>query len=265
MRNLMKRVSAFLAVLVMCTLCILPAAYGAGEYANAPVTDKAGFLTGEELSEVTAMLNNLRERYAFDTVIYTEKAMSGVDAQNTADDIFNYYGYGYGTARDGIILYVSQEPRKYHFSTHGAGIEYFNDAGLRYIEGEILPYLKANDYYGAFKTYAQRADELLAAASQGIPYGTDDTIYRLCVIAGAVLLPLIGAGIMTGIRSKRMNTANRQNYASSYVTGGGVQMNEARDIFMYSTVSKTPKPKENSSSTHRSSSGEVHGGRGGSY
>ena len=40
-----------------------------------------------------------------------------------------------------------------------------------------------------------------------------------------------------------------------------------QDLFLYSNISKRPKPKESSSgsSTHRSSSGRSHGGRGGSF
>ena len=61
-----------------------------------------------------------------------------------------------------------------------------------------------------------------------------------------------------------MKTAVRQEDAADYKKPGSFQMKYARDLFLYSTVTKTEKPKA-SSGSHTSSSGESHGGRGGSY
>lgn len=270
MKNVFKRALALFAAAAVCFICTMPLIYAAAEdedyeYANPTVVDDAGFLSADEFNDITEMLDALRDKYYFDTVIYTEDTMLGQSAEETADDIFDYGGYGYGDDKDGIILYVSRNPRKYHFSTHAAGTEYFNDAGLIHIEEEVLPYLKNNDYYGAFKAYAETADEMLDMAANGKPYGSDDTLYNLCVIGGAILIPLIIAGAATSIKGRKMNTAVSQNYAKNYEKGK--QINLSRDIFLYSTVTKSEKPKEtsNDSTTHVSSSGETHGGRGGDY
>ncbi len=88
--------------------------------------------------------------------------------------------------------------------------------------------------------------------------------YLLCVIGGALLLPLLLAFAFMKRKLEKMKTAVKQDYAANYMKPGSMNLALSRDIFLYSTVIKTEKPKSNSSS-HTSSSGESHGGRGGSY
>ena len=68
----------------------------------------------------------------------------------------------------------------------------------------------------------------------------------------------------------RMNTAKPKWTAVEYIKKGSFKLTSEKDIFMYSTVTKTAKPKDNDTSacgstTHVSSSGSEHGGGGGSF
>ena len=235
---------------------------------NPAVIDEAGYLTEAQAAELTQRLNELRQRYDFDVAIYIEEKMTADTARDAADDIFDYNGYGAGKNADGILLYLSKEPRKYHMSTHGSGIKAFTDNGLIYMEEQFLPYLKEDDYYAALSAYVDCADELLNMAAQGEPYNKPQRsmTYILCVIAGAILLPLIVAYFAMKSKLAKMKTAVKQDYAGNYMKPGSFHLDFSQDIFLYSTVSKTEKPDDDSSSsTHTSSSGETHGGRGGSY
>ena len=57
--------------------------------------------------------------------------------------------------------------------------------------------------------------------------------------------------------------------ASDYVRPGSMNVAYANDVFLYSHVNRTAKPKDNDSSggsaTHTSSSGTTHGGGGGKF
>lgn len=238
------------------------------EFVNPPIVDNAGYLTDVQLEELSEKLEEIRENYNFDAAIYTEKVMYGYDAESTSDDIFDYNGYGAGENRDGMILYISANPRKYHFSTHGSGETLFNDNGLAYLEKKVLPALREDDYYTAMKLYAEYSEELLETAKQGKPFNKKQYSmqYILCVIGGALILPLLIAYFMTQAKLSKMKTAVKQDYASNYMKPGSMKLAASRDLFLYSTVIKTEKPKSNSGSgSHTSSSGESHGGRGGSF
>lgn len=260
--NMKKTVSVFFIMLMMVT----SAATAFAEFNNPPVTDGAEYLTESQFNEISNKLEEVRLKYNFDVAVYTEKYMSGADAQNTADDLYDYTLYGYGDNADGIMLYIAADERLYHFTTHGSGEEIFNDNGLAYLEKMILPSLKEGDYYTAIKLYADNCEELLKMAAQGEPFDEKQmsTEYVCCVIGGALFIPLILAFIMMNAKLRKMKTAVENNYAANYMKPGSMKLSTSRDIFLYSTVTKTAKPKSNSSG-HVSSSGEHHGGRGGSF
>jgi len=69
--------------------------------------------------------------------------------------------------------------------------------------------------------------------------------------------------MMNGKLSK-MKTAVENDYAADYEKPGSKRLTVSRDMFLYSRVTKTEKPK-NDSGSHKSSSGRTHGGGGGSF
>lgn len=262
----MKKIFS-LALVLMLTFASAFSTFAA-IFNNFTVVDGAGYLTEEQLEELSKSLDSVRQKYNFDVAVYTEEFMSGQDAESTADDLYDYTLYGYGENSDGIMLYIAADERAYHFTTHGSGEEIFNDNGLAYLEGKILPSLKEGDYYSAMKLYGEHCEELLEMAASGEPYNEKQLSagYICAVIGGAVLIPLLLAFFMTGNKLKKMKTAVENDYAANYMKPGSMRLSFSRDIFLYSTVTKTEKPKSDSGSGgHVSSSGEHHGGRGGSF
>ncbi len=235
-------------------------------FADMPaVVDEAGYLNAEENKEITERLDNIRYQYDIDVAIVIEDRMSGRTSQETADDIYDYRGYGLGSGSDGMLLYVSKTPRKYHFTTYGRGIEVFNDDALKYIESNVVPYMSNNDYYGAFTEYADTAEEVLKMASEGKTFRRKSLEDLLIFAAVIIAAPLAAASFMTHNKDKAMNTARTKLEADNYIKNGSMKLVGSRDIYLHSVQTRTPKPKNNSSTTHVSSSGRVHGGRGGSY
>ena len=235
----------------------------AASFAQMPVVvDEPGFLTDAELEELVSGFEALRARYGVEVAVYIEDVMSASDAQNAADNIYDRNGYD----EDGIMLYISRSPRNYQYTTSGYGITAFNDSGLEYIDNAVLPYLRDNDYYGALNMFMQKADELLKLDAEGTPYSAHDSTDTLIMIAIVLIAPVLVALFMTSAKQKKMKTAVSDNYANSYMKQGSMNLANSRDIFLYSVVNRREKPKSSSlSTTHTSSSGHTHGGRGGSY
>lgn len=268
----MKKIYSFIITALIVFMLAVPAL---AEFKNPAVTDNAGFLTEQQAETLENKLEIIRTAYEVDVAVYTEDKMSGDSAEETADDIFDYNGYGDSITNSGVILYVSREPRNYHFSTYSTARGYFSDSRLEEIESAILPYLKKNDYYGAFTVYADYADKFLeSSANSGEDYSyyenedisdVSDSEYTVFVLICALILPLIIAFIMMLIKQSKMKTAVKQNYADSYMTDGSIHLTQSNDIYLYSTVTKTPIPQSDDSDSHTSSSGRTHGGIGGSY
>ena len=238
----------------------------AAEFENPPVTDGAGFLTDDQVAKLSEKLEAIRQKYDFEVAVVTEEEMSGYDEMETADDIYDYSGFGGGENDDGILFYISENPRAYWFTTHADGERVFNQNGIDYLISNILPALENNSYYRAMDTYADIAEELLDMAANGKPYNEKelDTTYVLIVVGCALIIPLIIAWFMMSIKLGQMKTAVENDYAANYIKPGSKNLTVSRDMFLFSRVTKTAKPKNNSGS-HQSSSGRTHGGGGGRF
>lgn len=257
-----KLFSCVLLTLLLLTL-LLPVH---ASFENPSIVDEAGYLMQSELASLSKELDEVREKYDFEVAIYTESDMTSSTAEASADDIYDYQGYGAGENDDGILLYICRGTREYHFTTHGKGLEYFNSNGLIYLESKVLPYLEDDNYYKAFEVYIKTADELLKMASEGEPYNEKQysTKYIIGVIVICLVAPLLIAFWMMKKKLKKMKTAVENDYAANYMKPGSMNLTLSRDLFLYSRITKTEKPK-GSSGTHTSSSGRTHGGRGGSF
>lgn len=266
----MKKIISVLFVFCICLSFIFPCF--AAEFKNPPIVDGAGYLTSEQFDELSQRLEDIRQKYNFEVAIYTEVEMSGSSAMASADDIFDYSGYGAGEACDGIILYICSGTRDYWMSTHARGLTVFNDNGIEYMKRKIQPRLKDDNYYGAMKAYANNAEKLLEMAAKGKPYNRKprDTKKFFEGLFGLIVISLIIANYMLKFKMKKMKTAVENDYAANYVVPGSKHITGSGDYFLYSLVSKTKIPKESSggsggSGSHRSSSGRTHGGGGGKF
>lgn len=243
-----------------------------GGFYEDPIVDYAGYLTESENAELSKKLDAIRTKYNMDVAVCIDSQMWKETSMASADDTYDYYLYGAGEDDDGIILYISKEPREYWISTFEDGMIAFNDAGISEMKSRVVEYLSADDYYGAVNEFADTADEFLSLYEQGTPY--DGTVVlspaeKAAGIAVAVviaaIISLIAAFVLNRRKLALMNTAREQAYAHEYLKPGTFQLHENRDYFMYRTLDKTRIEKSDSSSSHISSSGRSHGGGGGSY
>ena len=259
----MKRLFSLILLLLLTSFIALPAS---AEFQNPSIVDEAGCLMQSELVSLSEELDKIREKYNFEVAIYVESDMISDTAEASADDIYDYNGYGAGENDDGILLYICTDTREYHFTTHGKGLEYFNVNGLAYLESKVVPYLSDNDYYEAFESYIETTDELIQMATESKPYNEKQygAKYVLGVIVVCLIAPLLIAFWMMRRKLKKMKTAVENNYAANYIKPGSMNIVTSKDLFLYSRITKTEKPKS-SSETHTSSSGRTLGGRGGSF
>lgn len=239
----------------------------AEEFANPALIDEVGLLTPDQAAFINENLEAIRAEFGLDVAVYIEEKMSGYSAMGTADDIYDYGGYGAGSGYDGILLYISMDPREYHFTTHGYGMEAFTDNGLSYLESIIQPFLAEDNYYDALYSFCEGCDMLLEMASTGepfdkVPFSLDAALFY--VFVALIVPPIIAFCKMRG-KLKKMKTAVSQSTAANYMKQGSMTLSASRDIYLYSNVTKVRRVQNNSSSSHTSSSGRTHGGRGGSF
>lgn len=222
------------------------------------VVDEADLLTVEEENTLLDNVNEMSERHQLDVVIVTLQSLNGEDIQNYAADYYDYNGYGMGDNYDGIMFIMSMEEREWFILTTGRGIELFSDREIDSIGETIVPYLGAGDYVTAFEMFTNEVDlEVEFGAEEGAPN-------ILISLAAGLVLGFIPALIVRG----KLKSVHMQSSAGRYEDRGSRNLTVKQDIFLYHTINRVPKPKENSgggSTTFSGSSGRSHGGRGGGF
>ena len=234
------------------------------------LVDGADLLDMEEEKDLLEQLDEISERQQCDVAVVTTDSLDGKTPEAYADDFYDYNGYGMGEDNDGMLLLVSMENRKWHISTCGFGIEALTDAGIEYISENFLPDLSDGNYGDAFQIYASLCDDFITQAKEGNAYDVGNMPkgkVSLLWIPVSLLIGLVIALVVTGCMRAQLKTVRRQAAAANYMKPGSMNLKVSRDIFLYRTVTRTERPKENEggSSTHSSSSGETHGGGGGSF
>lgn len=259
----MKKITMILTALLLSFVLVAPV------YAHpSRLVDEADILTDAQEAETVAMLDKLSVECEFDIVIVAVDSLEGEDAEDYADDYFDYNGYGMGENYDGALLLISMDDRQWHISTCGYGIAALSDNDLYYMEEEILPYLSSGDYVEAFENFAWLcAGYVQEAKEAGVVYS--ETESEGMGIVMAILVSLIAgflfAFIPMFVMKSKMKSVRVRNEAAEYMDRGSRRITRSHDRFLYHTINRVYTPKQETSSTHTSSSGRSHGGRGGGF
>lgn len=235
------------------------------------VQDLADLLSDSEEAALLKKLDELSERQKMEIVVLTTDTLEGSTPRDYADDIYDYCGFGYGENRDGLLLLISMEDSDWYISTCGYGITAFTDAGIEYIGEQIKEHLSNGDFSSAFDKFAELCDDFITQARTGDPYDLHNLPrepFPLIWIPISIAVGVCLSFLVVGSMKAKLKTVRFQSKASSYMKSGSLNITESRDLFLYSTVTRTEKPKNDSSggsNTHTSSSGTTHGGGGGKF
>ena len=161
-------------------------------------------------------------------------------------------------------------------STRGTAITAFTDAGIDYIGEQIVPFMSAGDFAGAFDAFADQCSAFMAQAATGDPFDVHnlpqppkEPFNAGMAIVIALVVGFIIGKIYTGKLKGQLQSVTAQRAAAGYVKQGSLNVTNARDFFLYRSVTKTAMESDSSSgggsSTHTSSSGATHGGGGGKF
>lgn len=255
-----NKIFALFTAVVICVAVILPVSavadesltpgFAAVERTLPLVVDYADVLTDEEEILLEAKLEELGSENKLEIGVVTVDSFEGKDPQAFADDFYDYNGYGYGEADDGLIIVFNtgrtDQNRNITLSTCGKAINLVTDDEMNRMFDEMITLLMLQDYAGAFNVFTYECEKAI------------DTSVPLYYIPMSVVIAFVLAFIIVKIQASSLKTVRQKVDASDYV--GNVVLTGESDRFMYKNVRKIPKPKSNSSSVHGSSSGRSHGG-----
>lgn len=243
------------------------------------VHDLAGLLSDGEEARLAEEMQALGDEYETDVAAVTVDENPGT-AQQLAEDIFDYCGFGYASGNDGVLLLIDMDNREVWIATRGQAKNAVRQSQIDPILDEIAPKLTARDYADAVEVFIDCVRYELAcyAAEQNgesLPPGYEAP-YTPASTSGSTanwpLRILVAAGIaaaVTGVRMfllyRRHRPVQTASEAASYTLPDSFRVTRQEDVFLRSSVTKTHIPKNNGGSSGGSSGGHSSGGGGSSF
>ena len=238
-------------LLLLVVLCLtLPLAVNAQD---GLVYDEADLLTSAEEQALEERFSQIGEDYQVQVVLVTLPQPGTSDIEYAANTLYDEAQIGYGENRDGILLLVSMNPRKYHIITNGLASDAIGNDEIDDICDVIQSSMEKGNYATAFTKFAKECEYYIDGHINGFPFSVGDTLIFSLVVG--LVVGLITVFVMKG----KLKSVHRQTRANMYVVDGSLHLTNQSDIYLYRTVTRTKKPSNNSGS--RSGSSRSSGGR----
>ena len=248
-----------------------------GEEGYRHIVDMTDSLTASELERFEKELIELGNDYNEDIVIvivdtriaeilnvkYNQSSPYGYtySLQGIADYIYDNNGYGAGSEMSGLLTLLRiGEPYSNHFHlcTSGDLIEECSESDIDEIYEAAKPGLSSDNV-------AEAVDGCITAERAFL-----EEVKGLHPVRKGVIATLIGTvigAISTFTMKGKLKSVTRKSQASDYVVPGSFELRDSRDLCLYSNVTRTAKPQNDSrggggggAGFHISSSGVSHGG-----
>lgn len=273
----MKKILSVILMLFILAL-FTPTAFAQSQF----VVDGADLLTDDMESQLDSQISSIQSSYGIDVAIHTTMSIGYEDIHTYAESFYQSNGYG----EDGLVFVINlnnNEVGNRDFYTYYQGTVYdtFGDEAYSsdsgFVNENVLPYLADEDYFSAFQIYLSLTEDYLSGeiyyedkenyADDGYyddGYGYYDDYYTDGITVGyssepisplvkeiiVIVAAAVIAFVIVSVMKNKMNTAVIKNEASDYMKAGSMNVTRRLDVFTHRHVTKTAKPKNNSSGTH---------------
>lgn len=230
--------------------------------AEARVFDEYGVLSETEKTELDQRISEINDRFHFDTAfLIMGNIDESWDYRRLAADFMQLNDIGYGRSRNGMCVLHQPDVRNITIVFRGEIQDAFTVKIQDIILDNCTEKLKDDDTYEAYMTILDDVETGLERTEAGKKIRPVDLsrmpraleILKWILISfGAAAVPAL---LLTWYQRRRMITVIPQTNADAYREEEGLELQEARDMFLYRTVTRTRKPDEQ----------DFHGGPSGSF
>ena len=245
----MKKLFASILALLLLAFCSLSVFASEPEKADLLI-DKAELLDDSEEESIRERLYAISDEYGYDVVIVIDDTVGDSTPEYFAESYYTEGNYGTDEQKSGTILYISLWTRDWYIISNGIGEEILPN--VYSIEDEFVHYLSTDDWYEGFNAF-------IDGMESRIDEHFNFPILRNAVIA--LIVAVIVALITVEAMRSKLKSVRWQNNARQYVREGSFKLTRSRDLYLYSTVTRVPRPKSSSGSRGGFSGGG--GSRGG--
>ena len=258
----MKRTKFVASVLLLAALLLSLAAIPAAAAGyETVIDDRMELLSDYEEANIISLFDPLCRRYGFEMRIVTTNDYD--PRYGTSPEGLDPYYDELGMGAEGLLFLISFGAyENQYFLENGTGTVVSFDYGTRdYILDVMYDAMANHNYARACSLLSYELGEYLEARENGTDYppSPPKTVDPVWVIT-AIVVGIIVALIVTGKMKAKLKTVRAQDRADNYLRRDSLVLTRESDFFLYRTVSRTAKPKNNSSSGHSSSNSSGRGG-----
>lgn len=271
------RLSLFaVSLLALCLCASIPARAAAYVF-----SDNEETISAEESAALEARAEEIAETYDFGVylaIVNNYEDYGFDDVYDCAVQFYKEHDLGLGGGKDGELLFMSMENRRFATVYHGYGDTAFTEYGRDLVENAFLAQFRDDNWYGGFSDYLEESAYLLSVAAAGTPLGWEeygaehpddaggsykgfDLVDALIALAGGGgISGLICGGIATGMKSVRPAAQARQ-----YALPDSLKLRVKNDSFTHTTETRVKVKSESHSDggSHHHSGGGFSGRSGG--
>lgn len=238
------------------------------------VIDFAQILARGHIEKLTDRIEKLKERYQCDIVIVTTYSWNKKNLTSFADDYFDDNGYGIGDNYDGMLFLLDTyySYYNYHISTSGKAIKAFTDWGIEYIGSQTFNLRYYRHHYQCLDMFLDYVDMFLSQYETDRAYDSDyhpglkvdedeekqndDEVgvklgWPLSTrIFVAMFIGFIVGLIMAVAKLGKSKTVKKVTSAKQYVKEESLKITNSKDIFLYTTLTRSAKLKSQEKNTN---------------
>lgn len=233
------------------------------------VFDISDLLTYEEWAELEARAADISKRQHCGVyfALVDDYTVIADDVYEATYQIYHELELGSGEDRDGIIVLLSMDNRKYAMFVYGEYAEYaFDTYGQDELEGRFLGFFGYDDWYGGITHYLDACDEFLTTADAGDPVRLSYWEYFWEYFPAVAILACLPTGAICIWLMRGMKSVHQKKEANAYLTEGGLHLTQQYDQYTHTTETRTKIEKSSSSGGSTcSESGGGGSGRSGSF
>ena len=233
------------------------------------VFDISDLLTYEEWAELEARAADISKRQHCGVyfALVDDYTVIADDVYEATYQIYHELELGSGEDRDGIIVLLSMDNRKYAMFVYGEYAEYaFDTYGQDELEGRFLGFFGYDDWYGGITHYLDACDEFLTTADAGDPVRLSYWENFWEYFPAVAVLACLPTGSICIWLMRGMKSVRQKKEANAYLTEGGLHLTQQYDQYTHTTETRTKIQEESSSGGSTcSESGGGGSGRSGSF
>ena len=219
-----------IVMILLCCVMLLPGVIAAAASNSVSVVDMADLLTENE----EYRLENKSVVFEEEVKLYilTTNSLEGKTPDEFVDDYFQ------SSAASAVVFFISMEDRDWLVVAYGRAADLISNREIEAMGDAVVPSLSAGEYYEVFDLWLEILPQYMQTGSE----------YSATSFAVALLIGAAVGGIVILIMRSGMKTAKPQSSASDYLRQGSFHLSIKQDWYLYSRVTKIPRPKNNSSS-----------------